>query len=170
MELHDPANRLGKPVPFAAHASDFTLDGAKHESRNCQLCSGDGWAPVYNPRFRGDPVETEIDARTGQRQVLMRLNAYCVCPMGRKIAVLHQQSSKDVFLRTPDYHDVVAGRYPNWQTENPALRDAEPIDQARLPEAFQRLLENTRPRIYHEPEEPTDHDRINRMFNDSEAI
>ncbi len=168
MNLHDPSNRLGKPVPFAENLDDFTLDGAKAASRNCERCKGEGLAPIFNPRYSGDTIEIEIDPWHGKRQVLMRANAFCVCPAGRKVAILNQQTSKDVFLRTPDLHDVIAGKYHNWVADDPTYDPNQTFDIESLPEAVKRLAKAMRvPRIYDEPEEPTDHDRINRMFDDA---
>lgn len=168
MKLHDPNNRLAKTIHGAEFVVDFTIEGAREASQNCEKCCGQGFAPIFSPRYQGDTIGFEIDPRIGKRQVLMKSNGYCLCPLGRKIAILHQQSSKDVFLRTPDIHDVIAGKYPNWQSEDPTRHQFEPMNEAELPEAFKRLLAETRPRIYHEPrEEPRD--EINRMFDD-EAI
>lgn len=169
MNLHDPSNRLEKPVPFAENLGDFTLDGAKDASRNCERCMGEGFAPIFNPRHTGKTIETEVDARFGPKQFLMRSRSFCVCPAGRKIAIMNQQTSKDFFLRTPDLHDVIAGKYHNWVADDPSYDPNAAIDVESLPAAVKRLANAMRiPKIYREPE-PGSHDEINRMFEDESA-
>ena len=163
MNIHDPIGRLGKPVPFAENLDDFTLDGAKHARQNCERCMGDGFAPIFHPRHTGKTLETKPDPRFGSRQVLMRATAFCVCPAGRKIAILNQQTAKDFFLRTPDLHDVFAGKYHNWVADDPSERDAPPIDVESLRPEVRRLANALRlPKIYREPDQ---HDEINRTFD-----
>ncbi len=153
MNIHDPSDRLGKPVPFAENLDDFTLEGAKQRSQNCERCAGEGLAPIYSPWYRGNAVETKTDPRYGQKQILMRTVAFCLCPAGRKIAILNQQSAKDVFLRVPDLHDVIAGRYRVWVADDPTYDPDQPTDIEALPESVRRLAKALHvPRIYYEPE------------------
>jgi hypothetical protein len=166
MNLHDPMDRLGRDVPFSAIAEDYTLAGAHELSCNCTKCSGCGFAPIFNPRFDGRTIGIEINLYMGAKPLLMRANAFCVCPLGRKIAMLNQKSSQDFFLRTPDLHDVIAGRYPHWVAEDPRPEASEPIDVESLPRAVKRLANALRvPRIYREPEPYRE--EINAMFDEA---
>ncbi len=168
MKLHDPSNRLSKPVPFADNIGDFTLEGAKEQSWNCERCMGEGFAPIFSPRYSDRTIEIEIDPRSGAKQVLMRTVGFCVCPLGRKIAVVNRAIAKDFFLRTPDLHDVFAGKYHAWVADDPSQRDAPPFDIDALRPEVRRLANAIRlPKIYREPE--TTHEEINRMF-DEEAV
>ncbi len=148
MKLHDLNNRLAALVPHADDIDDFTLEGAKEESRNCEKCNGEGFASVFSPYYQGRDVE--IATNWGNKQVLMRTNAYCICPAGRKIAVIHQQTAKDIFLRTPDYHDVVAGNCRGWQANDPTFDPDEAIDLLRLPESMRAMAAKLKPpRIFY---------------------
>ncbi len=148
--------------------SGYTLEGAKARSVNCQLCQGQGLAMIYNPNYDGSAVGYEFNRRGDRRQVAMRTTAYCLCPAGRKIMMLHQSSPSKLLMH--DIHDVIAGKYHNWVADDPTYDPNQTFDIESLPDAVKRLAKAMRvPRIY-EPEEPSDHDRINRMFDDSEAI
>ncbi len=146
--------RHGRTVYRAETVDDYTIEGAKAASQNCPNCYGSGFAFIYNPAYQGQAVILELDDRDGLRQVLMRSTAFCICPAGRKTAVLNQQSSKDFFLRTPDLHDVIAGRHRDWIADDPTYDPNAILDVQALPESLRRLAGTLRlPRVYRELEE-----------------
>lgn len=129
-------------IPFAQTVEDFTLERAKEMSSNCERCYGSGFAFIYNPQYHGSAVIREIDDRGHIVQKLMRATAFCLCPMGRKVAVLNQQNpeSKDFFLRTPDIHDVIANKHLGWIADDPTDRELTPDETAALPENWRALM------------------------------
>ncbi len=137
----------------AASVDDFTLEGAKDASRNCERCNGGSFAFIYNPEYHGSAVIREIDDRGHIIQKLMRATAFCVCPMGRKVAVLNQQNpeSKEFFLRTPDLHDVIDRKHPGWIADDPTDIEDYAIDIEALPDSMKRLAAKLKaPKIYRE--------------------
>jgi hypothetical protein len=162
MRLHDPQNRLGQPVPFAAIAEDFTLEGAREASRNCVKCGGSGFSAIFHPSYAGTTFRTEIDSYDTEHRILMRATGFCICPIGRKVAMLNQQTSKDFFLRTFDLHDVIANRYPNWVADDPSYDPNQPIDAEALHPSVKQLVkivQRRRLRLFQPRAE------INAMFN-----
>ena len=133
MDRPDPAP--GKDI------SSMTLEACQADSRQCGFCGGAGFATIFNPHYDGRVVEwDESDMIKGPQRILMRSTAYCICTLGRKIMVMHQTGARDVYARTPDLHDVLSERCPQWTTDDPTERDLTPEQQSVLPPNFRRLL------------------------------
>ncbi len=116
----------------------YTLDGAKALSFNCGMCCGQGLAPIYRTDYQGSSVEIETDSDGKLKQVALRLHAYCLCPAGRKIMILHEsRGAKKLLL--PDIHDVIAGNHRGWVVDDPTYDPNEPIDLEAIPESLRRL-------------------------------
>ncbi len=132
--------RHGRSVPGAETADDYTLEGARNISRNCPKCYGCGFAPIFSPQYQGKTIQLVIDDHEGIKHILMRSTVFCICPAGRKIAVLNQQSNdKEFFSRTPDLHDVIAGHHREWIADDPTYNPAEEISVRAVPEQLRRL-------------------------------
>ena len=129
-----PRDRADRPIP-GLDVSDLTFDECKARSISCPICH-DGWATIFNPNYDGRQIVIEHDGM-GSQQVLMRSVAYCVCAAGRKLASIHKSGfgdirsdAKDVFRRTPDMHEVVEGRFYNWQVDDPT-QQGEPVTSVK---------------------------------------
>ncbi len=147
--------------------SGYTLDGARRLSKTCQLCSGEGLATIFNPRYTGSAVGCEFDRVGNRKPVCMRTTAFCLCPAGRKILMLHQAKATGRPAMI-DVHDVIAGKYHNWIVDDPTYDPNTAIDIEALPAEVRRFANAIKvPRIF---DPGSEHDQINRMFDDSEAV
>ncbi len=143
----------------------YTLDGARALSRNCHFCHGEGLATIFNPRYTGSAVGYVFDRQGNRKPVCMRTTAYCLCAAGRKIMILHQ-ANKDSRPMMHDIHDVIAGKYHSWVVDDPTYDPNIVIDIEALPAEVRRFANAIKePRIF---DPGAEHDRINRMFDDSE--
>ncbi len=126
----------------------YTLEGAKAKSFNCNLCSGHGFAPVYRTDYQGSPVDYRTDSEGKLHAVILRAHAYCLCAVGRKIMVLHENSGSKKLLLA-DIHDVIAGNHRGWVVDDPTYDPNEPINLEALPESLRRLaVKSVSPRIF----------------------
>jgi hypothetical protein len=107
LAAHPPARRrdyLPRILEAAEKArpsgEGASQDAARLASKGCERCSGNGLAVVYHPT---PGPEQRIPPTVG---------AYCVCSLGRWIKHAHstRKDSRDVFQRTPDLADILAGR------------------------------------------------------------
>ncbi len=127
----------------------YTLEGAMAQSFNCALCSGNGFAPIFRTDYLGKSVEIKADREGKLQQMALRALAYCICPAGRKIMILHENSGSKKLLM-PDIHDVIAGKHRGWVVDDPTYDPDEPIDIKALPESLRGLAAKLKaPRIFY---------------------
>lgn len=135
-----PRDRPDQPAP-GLDVSTHSMDEARRISSNCTFCGGDGLAMIYNPQYDGDVIKADVsDLSRPPKRTVMRTVGYCICPAGRKIQALHQSKSSDVYARIPDVHDVAAGRFAEWQIDDPSERDLNTEELAALPRNFREVL------------------------------
>lgn len=94
-------------------------ESARLASADCGYCGGTGHAVVFHP----DP--------SAARRIPPSCAAHCVCPMGRLIRTLHATKSPDVYRRTPDLAEVLAGR-TGWLLDPPDPPAWETADATRV--------------------------------------
>lgn len=125
--------------------SGDSMGAASGKSAGCPFCSGGGWATIFHMHYTGEAVIEAFDGRNGYKRKVMRTVAHCVCAVGRKMMFLHKESSKDEYIKIADLYDIVNGRFPEWQTDDPTL--GEPMtaaELANLPKGLRDALKRMR--------------------------
>ncbi len=146
-----------RPYPKLSDAgldvSGLTRDEVTELSRSCPHCHGGGHAVVYDPDYTGIRyiAVTTSDGRVTRRTT--QTVAYCVCPAGRWVMIRQQKTCPDMYRRTHDLHDVLAGR-TRWLTKDP--RPMPPDDPRDLnnPPHWRELVRRYAAFIHVTPAEP----------------
>lgn len=115
---------------------------AEADSKNCEICRGDGMATVYAPSYGcGDKPASALRRDNLGRPCVVRTVAHCLCPLGR---YLRATTKEDVLRRMPDVVNINEG-YSQWSlidpTEEPIDDPGRPVTKADF-DAFRRKLEN----------------------------
>ncbi len=149
--------------------SSLDAAGARHASRGCGYCDGQGFATIYRPDYNGSPVLTLISSDGTERNVVARATAYCECAFGRWLMVNHKKHAPDIYARTPDFCDI-RGKSSYWLEHDPTLphpSEPQPFAGMSTVEAFAEIL-GKRMRVRHDKakESRDSSDRITQEFPD----
>ena len=107
--------------------SGDSMDVVESKSTGCPFCSGGGWATIFHMDYTGEAVIEAFDGYHGYKRKVMRTVAHCVCAAGRKMLFQHKESSKEAYIKVADLNEVVAGRHPEWQTDDPTYEDSAEV-------------------------------------------
>ncbi len=141
--------------------TSYKREEAAQASRSCPHCLGQGLATVFDPDYDGSATVWKTLSDGSRREQAGRVPAYCICLLGRFIEANHRKNCSDVHKRVPDFADIL-GRSSYWLERDPTQRELTNGEVETLPAEFRRLLAE-RMRV------TSGRDRINRMFDDSEA-
>lgn len=122
---------------------DITDDGmgtASGKSTGCPFCDGGGWTTIYHINYTGEPVVSVFDGYRSFKRKVMRTVAYCTCAAGRKMMFAHKDKARDEYVKIADLNDVAAGRYREWQTDDPSIEPLTATELATLPHRLRDTL------------------------------
>lgn len=142
-ELHDATAELLGQTDLKPFASDHrgAIIGAvetarsrrrlrkevPNEDRSCKLCKGNGWAIVPHPGIDGNGCMIGYlkSPRNDARSVSRDLAVCCTCDIGERTRAGMEERVRETGKRPPLTLAVYADRYPDWQAERDAIKEAE---------------------------------------------
>jgi hypothetical protein len=108
---------------------------ARHVSRDCPYCHGEGLATIYHADYDGWKPFVEVPGPNGTTfRRLTRTTAYCHCCAGQWIAETHRRESTEIFNRM-NIMDEIINKYKRgltlWFPEDPTAAYA---DDSEIPD------------------------------------
>jgi len=97
---------------------DMSRKQAEESSRDCAQCDGGGYVPVYHPRYTGSTTVTIASGPGRTATIAGRVNAHCVCALGRWMRERIRITAPELLGRIPDLIEVFKGR-SEWLAEDP---------------------------------------------------
>jgi hypothetical protein len=102
-----------------------TREKAEADTVKCEYCDRAGLVTIYHPDYTGDPV-VEVIGRDGKpHRQAGRVNAHCVCPVGRW---MRRHTTDDLVRRIPDLNDVISRRIGYTLKDPTAVQVDENVD------------------------------------------
>lgn len=90
---------------------DPELEKVKRESRECQLCGGNGITTAYAPQYTGNPIAIDRDGN----RFTARVSAHCRCTYGRW---MRDRVDAETQAKIPTVEDILTGR-SRWLLDDP---------------------------------------------------
>ncbi len=162
--MSDDFNDPERDIRGSVDPTSYKREEAEQSSRYCLHCMGGGFATVFDPEYNGSPTITKVHPNGDKRVRAARVAAYCICLLGRWIEANHRKHASDVHKRTPDFADIHK-RSSYWLEIDPTEGPLSEGKTDGLPESFRRLLAD-RMKVHAAKEDTSDHDEINRMFDE----
>lgn len=108
-------------------SKNLTREESERQSRHCNICEGRGLATLYREGYRGHEAEVIEHPERGHQQVVMRIMAHCICPLGEWMRARTDDEMRHVI---PDLKVIGEGQYP-WSLEDPSLNAMERVHSVR---------------------------------------